>query len=219
MIELLQTLIINKDVDKIISLIQDKPKLLDLKDKNGSSGLMNIAYSGLDKAFEQAIQLKPSFSFYEAIVCAKIELVKDYLNKADVNLQNSYASDGFTPLSLASFFNQTEIAKLLIEQGADPNLSAQNPSKVNALHAAIAKENYELCELFIKNGANVNAPQMQNVTALHSAVHKGNLNLVKLLVENGALIELKMDNGDTALLMAQREGHHHISEYLLQQQN
>ncbi|MFC3972618.1 ankyrin repeat domain-containing protein [Maribacter confluentis] len=51
---------------------------------------------------------------------------------------------------------------------------AKNPSKVNALHSAIAKENHELCKLLIEYGVDVNTVQMQNVTALHSAVHRGN---------------------------------------------
>lgn len=215
MIELLKTHIKNKEADKVISLIKENPDVLSLKDDNGSSGLMIIAYSGLEKSFEKAIELKKSFSFHEAIVCGKANIVKDYLNNPDFDMINTHSNDGFTPLSLAGFFNQTEIAKSLIELGADPNLSAKNPSKVNALHSAIAKENYGLSKLLIENGANVNAVQMQNVTALHSAVHRGNLDLVKLLVENKASITLKMDNGDTALIIAEREGHKNIAEYLL----
>lgn len=219
MIELLKTHIQNKEVDKVISLIKENPGILSLKDDNKTTGLMIIAYSGLDKAFEQAIKLKKTFSFHEAIVCGQIEIVKDYLDKPDLNLTNTHSDDGFTPLSLAGFFNQTEIAKLLIEIGADPNISATNASKVNSLHSAIANENYELCEILIKKGVDVNAVQMQNVTALHSAVHRGNLDLTKLLIENGASTSLKMDNGDTALIIAEREGHKSIEKYLLDRQN
>ncbi|GGD91395.1 ankyrin repeat domain-containing protein [Maribacter cobaltidurans] len=215
MLELLKTHIKNKEEDKAISLIKENSDVLSLKDENGSSGLMMIAYSGLEKAFEQAIELRKSFSFYEAIVCGKTDIVNDYLNKPGFDLLNTHSNDGFTPLSLAAFFNQTKIAKSLVELGADPNLSATNPSKVNALHAAMAKENYELCKLFIENGADVNAVQMQNVTPLHSAVHRGNLDLVKLLIENNASITMKMDNGDTALIIAEREGHENITKYLL----
>ncbi len=214
MIELLKTHIKNKEADKVISIIKENPDVLILIDDNGSSGLMIIAYSGLEIAFKQAIELKKSFSFHEAIVCGRTNIVKYYLDKPDFDMINTHSNDGFTPLSLAGFFNQTEIAESLIELGADPNLSAKNPSKVNALHSAIAKENYALCKLLIENGANVNAVQMQNVTALHSAVHRGNLDLVKLLIENNASITLKMDNGDTALIIAEREGHDSIAAYL-----
>lgn len=214
MIEQLKTHLQNKEVEKTISLLEQNPEILDLKDENGTSALLLIAYSGLDKAFERAIELKKGFTFHEAIVCGKMDAVKNYLSVSHTALVNAHSEDGFTPLSLAAFFNQTEIAKLLIDEGANPNLHAKNPAKVNALHAAIAKENYELCTLFIKKGVDVNAVQTQNVTALHSAVHRGNLNLTKLLVENGASIDLKMDNGDTALLIAQREGHKNIEEFL-----
>ncbi|WP_273567420.1 ankyrin repeat domain-containing protein [Maribacter halichondriae] len=219
MIELLKMHIQNKEVEKIISFIEENPDVLNIKDESGSSGLMIIAYSGLEKAFERAIDLKKGFSFHEAIVCGKINIVNDYLDKPDFDLMNTYSEDGFSPLSLAGFFNRNEIAKSLIELGADPNLSATNPSKVNALHSAIAKENFELCKLLIENGANVNAEQMQNVTALHSAVHRGNLDLTKLLIENNASISLKMDNGDTALMIANREGHKEIAKYLLENHN
>lgn len=213
MIDSLKTHIKNGEVDKVVALISNHPEILDQKDENESSGLLMIAYSGLGKAFEIAKTLKKSFTFHESIICGKIEEVKASIaeNKDAVN---TYSEDGFTPLSLAAFFDQTAIAKLLLENGANPNLFAKNPSKVNALHSAVAKENIELVELLLENGANVNATQMQNVTALHSAAHRGNLQLVQLLVENGANIGAKMDNGDTSLDIATKDGHEAVKTYL-----
>lgn len=214
MIDSLKTHIKNNEVDKLISLILTHPEILEEKDENGSSGLLLIAYSGMETAFNKARELKKSFTFHEAIVCGKIDNVQDSL-ASNKSYANQYSNDGFTPLSLAAFFNQTEIAKLLLENGADPNLHATGPSKVNALHAAVAKENYELCKYFIEYGVKVNAPQMQNVTALHAAAHKGNLKLVKLLVANGAEINLKMDNEDTAISLAEKDGHKEVKSYLV----
>jgi ankyrin repeat protein len=213
MIDTLKTHIKSKEADKIVALITEHPEVLDKQDENGSSGLLIIAYSGVDTAFSKAKELKKSFTFHEAIVCGKEDSVVDFLAK-DKSYANRYSIDGFTPLSLAAFFNQTGIAKLLLENGADPNLQATNPSKVNALHSAVAKENYELCKLLIEYGVNVNATQMQNVTALHSAAHRGNLKVVKLLIESGADINLKMDNGDTAISIAERDGHQEVKVYL-----
>ncbi|MDR7130112.1 ankyrin repeat protein [Algoriphagus sp. 4150] len=213
MIDSLKAYIKNKEDDKIITLIIEHPKVLDKRDDNGSSGLLIIAYSGLEAAFNKAKELKQIFTFHEAVVCGKIDFVKDSVTR-DKNYVNQYSNDGFTPLSLAAFFDQTEIAKLLLENEADPNLHATNPSKVNPLHSAVAKENYELCKLLIEYGVNVNATQTQNVTALHSAAHRGNLKLVQLLIENGAEIDLKMDNGDTAISIAEKDGHKEVSVYL-----
>lgn len=214
MIEQLKTHIKNQDTDSLLSLLKENPEILDLKDTHGSSGFMMLAYSGLKKAFDLSIDLKKTFSFHEAIVCGKIEMVKNYMEQSRSNGVNVHSADGFTPLSLAAFFNQNAIAKLLITMGADPNLAAINASKVNALHAAVAKENHEICIVLLKNGVDVNAGQTQNVTALHSAVHRGNLALTQLLVEHGASIESEMDNGDTALHIATREGHKKIEAYL-----
>ncbi len=213
MLAKLKEYIKDKQSNKIIKLISTHPEILDLKDDNGSSGLLLIAYSDQEEAFKVAKELKKSFNFHEAIVCGKEDIVKKSLKK-EKEIMNAYSNDGFTPLSLAAFFDQSSIAKLLLENGANPNLKATNPSKVNALHSAVAKENVELCRLFIRAGVDINATQTQNVTALHSAVHRGNLELVKLLVENGAEMHLKMDNGDSAYSIAEREGHRGVLTYL-----
>lgn len=219
MIELLKTHIQNKESAKALALIEKHPEVLNLEDGNGSSALMLIAYSGMEDVLKKAVELKKTLSFHEAIVAGKTEDVKRFLDQSASKIYNSRSNDGFSPLSLAAFFNKTEIAKLLVEYGADPNLAATNPSKVNALHSAVARENYELCLLFIEKGVDVNAPQTQNVTALHSAVHRGNLELTKLLVANGAQLDSKMDNGDTPLSIAKKEGHAQIAEYLSTMEN
>ncbi len=214
MIDTLQTLIHSKDSLNIIKFVEENPQVLEMEDKNGSTGFMLIAYSGLESVFQKAIEVKKSYSFHEAIVAGKESIFRKYIDE-DNSLINSYSKDGFTAISLAAFFNQTAIAILLLEKGADPNLQATNPSKVNALHAAVAKENLELCKKLIDFGVNVNSVQTQNVTALHSAAHRGNLKLVQLLVENGAEIEKKMDNGDTPVSIAERDQHQNVLEYLL----
>jgi len=214
MIDSLKSELSKKDITNVIALIASNPEVLEATDENGSSGFMLIAYSGLEPILHKAIELKQSYSFHEAIVAGKEIIILEYINE-DGSLTNSYSRDGFTPLSLAAFFDKTEIAILLLEKGANPNLQATNPSKVNALHSAVAKENLELCEKLIDFGVNVNAAQMQNVTALHSAAHRGNLKIVQLLVENGAKTERTMDNGDTAFTIAKRDGHQDVFEYLM----
>ncbi len=211
MIALLKTHLQNKDDEKAISLLTENSQILSSEDENGSSGLMLIAYGGLEKVLKYAVDLKETLTFHEAIVCGNIEFV---VKEATATLVNTHSKDGFSPLSLAAFFNRNDIATILLENGADPNMAATNPSKVTALHSAVAKENYTLCTILIEKGADVNAVQMQNVTALHSAVHNGNLELTQLLVENGADSSQKMDNGDTPLSIATREGHTNFETYL-----
>lgn len=213
MIDHLKKLIKNREEDNIINLIIEHPEVLDEQDETGSSGILLLAYNGLATAFEKAKDLKSKFTFHEAIVCGKMDTVKAKIT-SDETLVNVYSNDGFTPLSLAAFFDQTEIAKVLLEQGANPGLQATNPSKVNALHAAVAKGNYELCELLVATGMDLNLGQTQQVTALHSAAHRGNLKMVQLLVENGADIHAKMENGSTPLDLAKKDEHQDVVIYL-----
>jgi len=116
---------------------------------------------------------------------------------------NSFSADGFTLLGLAAFFGHFILAQELLEKGADPNISANNPYKVAPLHSACATSNLEMATLLIKHGADVNAKQMHNVTPLHSAAHNGKTDLVQLLVDKGADINATMENGKTPLLMAE----------------
>lgn len=218
MIQVLKTYSKNKKANKVISLIHSNPTILDARDYYGSSGLMIIAYHQLDKVLEQAVALKKTLSFHEAIVCGKIEAVEDYLQLYDFRGINTLSQDGYPPLCLAALFHQTEIAKLLIQYGADVNLVAKNVSRVTALQSAVSKENQELCLLLLKAGANPNTAQMQNATALHSAVHRGNLALTKLLVEYGAFISTRMYSGKTAMSIAQDKGYQDIVDYLFEVQ-
>lgn len=212
--ELFSTYLKERDSEKLLNLLQDQPKLLDQADQNGASGLMQLAYHGMKEVLEAAISMKKEFEFHEAIICGKEDIVQEFLNQKGAAYFNAYSPDGFSPLSLAAFFNQTEIAKLLVAKGSDPSLAAWNPSRVNALHSAVAKENLDLCTLFVKNGVDVNAPQTQGVTALHSAVHRGNIAISQLLLENGAKPDARMDNGDTPIRIAEKEGHTEILQLL-----
>ncbi|MDC6389002.1 ankyrin repeat domain-containing protein [Maribacter sp. PR1] len=213
MVEKLKTYLQQAEIEKALSIITDNPEILELEDDTKSTGFLLIAYNGPAKVLKKAIELKKSFSFYEAIIAGKIDVVDECLRK-NKNLINHHSTDGFTPVSLAAFFDQTDIAKLLLENGADPGLAAKNPSKVNALHSAVAKENYTLCELLIEKGGDVNSTQMQQVTALHSAIHRGNWEIVQLLIKNGADPSLKMENGDTPMAIAKREGFKKIEKFL-----
>ncbi|GAB5554291.1 MAG: hypothetical protein Sapg2KO_38820 [Saprospiraceae bacterium] len=212
MLEKLQKHLQDRNIQECLNLIETNPEVLETQNEQGQSGFMLIAYSGLSAVFEKAVDLKKHFSLAEAIVSGKEDLVKQQLTK-DSGAINGYIGGGFTPIALAAFFNQEKLVQLFLELGADPNLSANNASKVNALHAAVAKENLEIGTLLLANGADPNAAQMQQVRPLHAAVHRGNLALVKLLVENGASAELKMDNGDRPIDIAEREGQSAILRY------
>lgn len=209
----LKTLLQERNEQKIIEFLEANPTVLTTKDENGPSGLMLIAYHRLAGVMPKAQELTPTMGLYESIAYGQLENVKMAITK-QAGLLNQAAPDGFSPLCLAAYFAQFEVAQWLTEQGADVNQAANNPSQVAPIHAAVAANHLELVEWLIAKGANVNLTQTQGVTPLHSAAHRGNLAIVKALVEAGADIEAKMDSGETALSFAEKDGHQSVIEFL-----
>lgn len=54
-------------------------------------------------------------------------------------------------LYFASFYNKIEIVKFLLENNVDPNLTVE--SYLTALHGAVFKNNDDIAELLLDNGA------------------------------------------------------------------
>ena len=200
--ELLKT----RNTDQISAFIQANPVVLTTLTEQGISGLLLLAYHQLPEVVAKAIALKESLTYHEAIACGSLAAVQKYINKSPA-LIHTFSPDGFPPLSLACYFGHEPIAQYLLNKGADIHAVATNGSQIQVLHAAVAKNAYDLCVSLLQKGAQVNAMQAQGVTPLHSAVHRGNVKIVQLLLKYGASLDAKMDNGDTPLSIAKREGH------------
>jgi ankyrin repeat protein len=91
-----------------------------------------------------------------------------------------------TPLMWAAYYNDVRMVRLLLEHGADPNRSTFFG---NPLSHACWNDGFEVAELLIDRGANVNARDaVANFTPLHWAAGNEALSphLVKLLLGRGA---------------------------------
>ena len=78
---------------------------------------------------------------------------------------------GLTALHYASSFNQTDVIKHLLHEGADVNRQSRY-YKATPLHKAAQNNNTEAARILIENGADVNLMNYGNETALDLA-HKG----------------------------------------------
>jgi ankyrin repeat protein len=106
-----------------------------------------------------------------------------------------------TALMWASSNGNIEIARLLIEKGADVNAH----SGWTALIWAAAKGQTDVVKLLLEKGADINAVNSAGCTALMLAAYLGRTETAKLLIDNGAKLNVKSNYGVTALMMARQK--------------
>jgi hypothetical protein len=89
----------------------------------------------------------------------------------------AWSGDVFTPLHLAAFFGQPEVARLLIERGADVAAVSRNELAVAPLQSAVAAGEREIAHLLLDAGA---PPDERNFAA---AEQNGDTAMLALLRE------------------------------------
>jgi prepilin-type processing-associated H-X9-DG protein len=99
----------------------------------------------------------------------------------------------FTLLHWAAYCNHLNVAKVLIENGADVNANWENTP---ALHWAVRKGKPEMIKLFCSHGADVNRKGLGGLTVLHYAATP---EAVELLAEQGADMNARANDGITPL--------------------
>ena len=117
----------------------------------------------------------------------QIEYKLLFENKVD---SNQYI-DGHSPLHLACCTGNKVGTKLLLENGADPNLLSSHINCYNAspLHyAALGKPSVDrlnVLELLIEHGANIHRKDANSENPLHYACYSSDLEGAKFLAEQG----------------------------------
>lgn len=177
-------------------------------------------------------------SFLKSVRKGNIQKVKDFLDEGiEVDLRDNR---GYTPLMIATDEGHSEIAKILIDAGANINAKSnvnimRPPINISSSDRYSEFENllYEgderlnnwevtdytdfqvnaiLFELTIENCIKDNRGHDQ--TALILASDNGGVDVVRMLINTRAELDLKNINEDTALMRASMRGHTEIVEIL-----
>ncbi|MDP8218042.1 MAG: ankyrin repeat domain-containing protein, partial [Candidatus Theseobacter exili] len=142
--------------------------------------------------------------------------------KQNPQLINVKDKDELNPLHCALLKSNTEIAKLLILQGANVNSASSNC--VSPMFLAAHLGNVEIAQLLLVKGANVNLQcGIENNTALHAAAHgsgaesyRNCVKIADMLLLNGASINPKNTGGSTPLYEAAFNGNLPVASLLVE---
>ena len=99
------------------------------------------------------------------------------MNLADANLARS--DNNKSILMYASWINNQEAVKILVEKGA--NINAQDSSNATALHLAIWKDNTDIALYLIEHGASISAMSMDGMTPGDIAILRSNTKVIEAI--------------------------------------
>ncbi|XP_003744855.1 ankyrin repeat domain-containing protein 49 [Galendromus occidentalis] len=135
----------------------------------------------------------------------ELELLQE-LVASDASLVHARDSDSYTPLHRASYSDNIEVIKLLLEKKAD--IEARTADGWTPLHCAARWDNVQSAAILIAAGANFNARTNGDQTALHLAAsnREGRETLELLLWQSGLDTDKKNKAGDLAFSLATRNG-------------
>jgi hypothetical protein len=160
------------------------------------------------------VLLRAAKSGYHAKVDQLIE------KGVDVNAQDEF---GWTALMWASHEGHADVARSLIDAGADLEREVENQDDILRVGGKeLQKHNYrgstalmwasheghpEVVKMLLEAGANVAARDKDGSTALSNASVKGNEEIVKMLLEAGSDVDARDEYGWTALMRGSDSWH------------
>ena len=130
---------------------------------------------------------------------------------ADVNAAQV---DGMTALHWAVYYDDEDMAGMLVRSGA--NVNAQNRYGVPPLSLASTNGNATVVRLLLDAGADPNESLEGGETVLMTAARTGSLEAVKGLLAEGADPNARERREQTALMWAAAEGHAPVVEALIE---
>ncbi|KAF6716581.1 B-cell lymphoma 3 protein [Oryzias melastigma] len=112
--------------------------------------------------------------------------------------------EGLTPLHMAVQQGHQDLAKMLLDAGADINAMDIKSGQSPLVHA-VESNNAGMVHFLIENRCDVNRQSYSGNTALHVACGRGQVDIVRVLLKSGADSSLKNYHNDTPVMVAKNK--------------
>ena len=149
----------------------------------------------------------------KAVRTHNTEAVKTLLKTIDPDCV-SREQDPRTPLVLAARKGYFDIAKLLIDAGADVQYHAMGDE--TPLMAAAANGHLDIVTYLVEEGGSAHQKVYGDGTALLVAARGGHLQVVTYLISQGVEVDKAVTGDGTPLICAVRNGHYNVAKVLLE---
>src|SRR5205814_1523496 len=144
------------------------------------SAILLAVYHGRHDIAQLFLDRGAELTFGEAVALGDTQRVHALL-AGQPSLLHDYTPDGFPPAGLAIFFRHPELARDLIERGADVSAASRNAQRVAPIHAAASVADTASTRLLLERGADPNARQHLGYAPLHAAAANGDRATTELL--------------------------------------
>ncbi|HEX7155286.1 MAG TPA: ankyrin repeat domain-containing protein [Thermoanaerobaculia bacterium] len=202
------------DVARVAALLDEDPSLLAARDGNVSAILLAVYHGRADIA-RLFVERGARLSFAEAVALGDTGRVRELLRETPA-LLHERTPDGFASAAFAIFFGHHELAKWLIEEGADVNAASENAQRVAPVHAAAAVCDRAIMRILLDRGADPNARQQLEYTPLHGAASRGDVEMAELLLSRGADANVRGSDGLTPADLARKYGKEEFAQWFEQ---
>lgn len=119
----------------------------------------------------------------------------------------------FLPLTFAIHYEKLEVARLLLESGAD--IEEKNSSGKAVLTIACQSLSVEVVGFLLQSGAKIEQQDNEGATPLMAAADSGRVNIIDILLEHGACLEVRDGRGRTPFIRAVTSGNLELARTLI----
>jgi hypothetical protein len=147
----------------------------------------------------------------EAAKKGDLQTVKTILAQ-DPSKLNATDESNYTALHWACMRAHWDVAKFLIDKGADLNVVGGDGG--TQINWAVHHDNVEIIKLMVEKGAKLNIRNQWGMTELHTAIWRGCIRVVEYLLDHGSDPTIKTNEGWTAMHYAYRSGHDNVIDLL-----